>query len=84
MNLYVTFSECAPMLPIESFEVDVPCILGNNNHYFKKTELEKYKWENHENKTFNFDFSKGDTTYILYDSLKIQLLHLFFDKLVSK
>ena len=42
MNLYVTFSECAPMLPIESFEVDVPCILGNNNHYFKNTELKKY------------------------------------------
>ena len=37
------------------------------------TELEKYKWENHENKTFNFDFSKGDTTYILYDSLKTHL-----------
>ena len=42
INLYVTFSECAPMLPIESFEVNVPCILGNNNHYFKDTELEKY------------------------------------------
>lgn len=42
INLYVTFSECAPMLPIESFEVGVPCILGNNNHYFKETELEKF------------------------------------------
>lgn len=42
INLYVTFSECAPMLPIESFEVGVPCISGNNHHYFKNGELEKY------------------------------------------
>ena len=42
LNLYVTFSECAPMLPIESFEVGVPCISGNNHHYFKEQELEKY------------------------------------------
>ena len=42
MNLYVTFSECAPMLPIESFEVDTICLTGNNHHYFKNTELENY------------------------------------------
>lgn len=42
LNLYVTFSECAPMLPIESFEVGVPCISGNNHHYFKNHELEDY------------------------------------------
>ena len=42
LNLYVTFSECAPMLPIESFEVGVPCVFGNNHHYFKNNELEKY------------------------------------------
>ena len=42
MNLYVTFSECAPMLPIESFEVGTICLTGNNHHYFKNTELEKY------------------------------------------
>ena len=41
-NLYVTFSECAPMLPIESMEVGTICISGNNHHYFKDTELEKY------------------------------------------
>lgn len=41
INLYVTFSECAPMLPLESLELGVPCILGNNNHYFKESELEK-------------------------------------------
>ena len=42
MNLYVTFSECAPMLPIESFGVGTICLTGNNHHYFKNTELEKY------------------------------------------
>ena len=42
INLYVTYSECAPMLPIESFEVGVPCISGNNHHYFKENELENY------------------------------------------
>lgn len=42
INLYVTFSECAPMLPIESMEVGTICLTGNNHHYFKDTKLEKY------------------------------------------
>ena len=42
INLYVTFSECAPMLPIESMEVGTICLTGDNHHYFKGTELEKY------------------------------------------
>ena len=42
VNLYVTFSECSPMLPLESFEVGVPCVTGNNFHYFENSELEKY------------------------------------------
>lgn len=42
INLYVTFTECAPMLPLESFEAGTPCIVGDNNHYFNNTELEKY------------------------------------------
>lgn len=42
VNLYVTFTECAPMVPLESLELGVPCIVGNNNHYFTNTELEKY------------------------------------------
>lgn len=42
INLYVTFSECAPMLPLESFEVGVPCVTGNNHHYFKDNVLEDY------------------------------------------
>ncbi len=40
VTMYVTFSECAPMLPLESFEVGVPCILGNNQHYFVSDKLE--------------------------------------------
>lgn len=42
INLYVTFSECAPMLPIESMEVGTLCITGDNHHYFKNTPLEEY------------------------------------------
>lgn len=39
VNLYVTFSECAPMLPLESFEMGTPCITGNNHHYFENSNL---------------------------------------------
>lgn len=42
INLYVTFTECAPLVPLESFEVGVPCIVGDNNHYFNGTELEEF------------------------------------------
>ena len=48
INMYVTYSECAPMLPLESFEVGVPCILGNNCHYFENSDLEKYLVVNNE------------------------------------
>lgn len=42
INLYATFTECAPLLPLESLELGVPCITGNNHHYWENTELEKY------------------------------------------
>lgn len=42
INLYVTFVECAPLLPLESLELGVPCITSDNHHYWKDTELEKY------------------------------------------
>ena len=48
LNLYVTFSECAPMLPLESFEAGVICLTGNNHHYFMNSELEKYLVVNNE------------------------------------
>lgn len=38
LNLYVTLSECAPMLPLESLAVGVPCLLGPNSHYFRDNE----------------------------------------------
>ncbi len=32
--LYVTISECAPMVPLESLAVGVPCLTGNNHRLF--------------------------------------------------
>ncbi len=37
LNLYVTLSECAPMLPLESLSVGVPCLLGPTCHYFEES-----------------------------------------------
>jgi hypothetical protein len=34
LNLYVTLTECAPMLPLESLSVGSPCLLGPTSHYF--------------------------------------------------
>ncbi len=34
VNLYVTLSECAPMLPLESLSMGSPCLLGPTSHYF--------------------------------------------------
>lgn len=42
VNLYVTFTECSPVVPLESLELGVPCITGNNNSYFKGSKLEDY------------------------------------------
>lgn len=42
INIYPTFTENAPMFPLESFEVGVPCLLGNNNDYFVGTKLGDY------------------------------------------
>ena len=42
VNMYVTFSECSPMLPLESLEMGVPCITGDNHHYFTDSALERY------------------------------------------
>ena len=42
INIYPTFTENAPMFPLESFEVGVPCLLGNNNDYFLGTKLGEY------------------------------------------
>ena len=42
VNIYPTFTENAPMFPLESFEMGVPCLIGNNNDYFVGTKLGKY------------------------------------------
>lgn len=42
INIYVTFTECAPLLPLESLELGVPCITGNNHHYWENDELRDY------------------------------------------
>lgn len=40
INFYVTFSECAPLLPLESLNRGVPCLTGPNHHYFNGSPLE--------------------------------------------
>lgn len=42
INLYVTFTECSPVLPLESLELGVPCITGDNHHYFRNSKLYDY------------------------------------------
>ena len=42
VNIYPTFTENAPMFPLESFEMGVPCLLGNNNDYFVGTKLSEF------------------------------------------
>ena len=42
VNIYPTFTENAPMFPLESFEMGVPCLLGNNNDFFVGTKLGEY------------------------------------------
>ena len=42
VNIYPTFTENAPMFPLESFEMGVPCLVGNNNDYFVDTKLGEY------------------------------------------
>ena len=76
INLYVTYSECAPMLPLESFEMNVPCITGNNHHYFTNTELEKYLVVNDEESPIEIKnkiekcIENEDTIKKLYKSFK--------------
>lgn len=76
INLYVTFSECAPMLPIESMEVGTLCISGNNHHYFKNTTLEEYLIVNREDdviaikEKIDYALENKDKIFELYNSWK--------------
>lgn len=42
INIYPTYTENSPMFPLESFEMGIPCLLGNNNDFFIGTPLEEY------------------------------------------
>lgn len=34
INLYITLTECAPMMPLESLSQGSPCLFGPTSHYF--------------------------------------------------
>jgi hypothetical protein len=36
LSLYVTFAECSPMLPLESLQLGVPCLVGPACHLFEE------------------------------------------------
>lgn len=35
LSLYVTSAECSPMLPLESLQLGVPCLIGPSSHLFE-------------------------------------------------
>lgn len=78
INLYVTFSECAPMVILESFAVNVPCISGNNHHYFEDSKLKEWTIVNNESSPLDIknkiEFCLKNTEEILkeYDIWDIQ------------
>jgi hypothetical protein len=39
LSLYVTFSECCPMLPLESLQQGVPCLVGPVSHLFEDNKF---------------------------------------------
>lgn len=39
LNLYVTLSECSPLLPLESLHLGVPCLVGSTSHLFAASPL---------------------------------------------
>ncbi len=72
INIYVTFVECAPLLPIESFELGVPCITGNNHHYWEGTKLEDYLIVNAPDNIIEI---KNKIEYVLKNKEKILKLY---------
>lgn len=64
INIYVTFSECAPMLPIESLEAGTICLTGNNHHYFNSTKLYDY-----------LVVEREDDVMAIYEKMKFALEH---------
>ena len=78
INLYVTFTECAPLIPLESLELGTICITGDNHHYFTGTELEKYLIVNKEDdimeiyNKIKFALENKDKILELYKEWKIE------------
>ena len=79
--LYVTYSECAPMSPLESFSQDTICVVGNNCHYFKNEELEKYIVVSEEN---NPEKIKEKIEYALENKDKVLNLYKKWEKKNNK
>ncbi len=76
--LYVTFSECAPMLPIEALEAGTICIMGHNHHYFQGTRLhdllvvEREDDLNDIENKIRYALEHKDEIFTLYKEWKIQ------------
>lgn len=76
INLYVTFVECAPLIPLESLELGVPCLTSGNHHYWENEELEKYLVINKNDnpveiaKSINYVFENKDEILRLYNIWK--------------
>lgn len=81
INLYPTFTENAPMFPLESFEMGVPCLLGNNNDFFIGTELEEYVVLKRED---DIEYLKDKIIFCIENKEKIMILYkkwkIDFDK----
>lgn len=72
INIYPTFTENAPMFPLESFEMGVPCLIGNNNDYFVDTELGNYVILTKED---DAEYIKERIIYVLENREKVMKLY---------
>lgn len=64
---YVTFSECAPLIPLEALNNGVICITGNNHSYFCEDERLRSM----------LVVSKPDDPMSIYRSINYALMHKF-------
>lgn len=81
INLYVTFVECAPLIPLESLEMGVPCLTSGNHHYWENEELEKYLVVNKNDNPIEIAKS---IKYVLENKNKILQLYNIWKKKYNK
>lgn len=81
ITVYVTFTECAPLIPLESLELGTVCITGDNHHYFEGSELEKYLVVNKEDDIMEIN---NKINYALENKEKILELYKEWKKEYSK